>query len=336
MPREVSDGPRYGPAQRLLRMALLLASSQVGMSIDELGQALDVSRKTAERLRDVLAEEFPALEYTDGDDRVRRWRLPTGRLGPIATPRPDVVAAVENVARNCEARGEPDRADLLREAASALLVRLRPEALRRVEPDIEALMETEGTAMHPGSRPDFPADLLQPLRHAILAVRKVELLYESPSTSSYGVIVCPYGVLRGGRGWLVAHTEANPEMRLWRLDRIRAATELEQGFDRGDFDLQAYAVESFGTFPEPPAEVVLRIAPDPAENAQSWLFHPSQTTTRKADGSLLIRFRAGGTVEMCWHFFTWGDALTILAPDSLREQMAELTRQAATHHQKQP
>lgn len=82
--------------------------------------------------------------------------------------------------------------------------------------------------------------------------------------------------------------------------------------------------------------MVLRIAPDPAENVQSWLFHPSQTTTREADGSLLVRFRAGGTVEMCWHFFTWGDALTILAPDSLREQMAELTRQAATHHQKQP
>jgi predicted DNA-binding transcriptional regulator YafY len=54
--------------------------------------------------------------------------------------------------------------------------------------------------------------------------------------------------------------------------------------------------------------------------------------TREADGSLLVRFRAGGAVEMCWHFFTWGETLTIVTPKSLRDQMANMAREAARHH----
>jgi len=243
-----------------------------------------------------------------------------------------VVAVLETIARECETRAEPDRALLLREAATSLLVRLRPEALRRVEPDIELLMEVEGTAMRPGPRPVFSPELLRPLRQAIVALRMVELSYEPPDGTPYQVAVCPYGVLRGGRGWLVAHTEANPDMRLWRLDRIGEANVMEQGFVRRDFDLRAYAAQSFGTFQEPPIEAVLRIASEAAEAAQTWIFHPSQVMTREADGSLLVRFRAGGAVEMCWHFFTWGKALTIVAPASLRKAMARMARQVASHH----
>jgi predicted DNA-binding transcriptional regulator YafY len=193
-------------------------------------------------------------------------------------------------------------------------------------------MEVEGTAMRPGPRPVFAPELLRPLRQAIVAFRMVDLSYEPPEGAPYHVAVCPYGVLRGGRGWLVAHTEANPSMHLWRLDRIREANVLEQGFVRRDFDLRAYAAQSFGTFQEPPIEAVLRIAPEAAEAAQTWLFHPSQVMTREADGSLLVRFRAGGAVEMCWHFFTWGETLTIVTPKSLRDQMANMAREAARHH----
>jgi hypothetical protein len=47
-------------------------------------------------------------------------------------------------------RGEVDRAALLREASTTLKVVMRPDALRRAEPDIAALMEAEGIAMRPG------------------------------------------------------------------------------------------------------------------------------------------------------------------------------------------
>ncbi len=332
MPHEAADGPRYGPAQRLLRMALLLAASRVGLSIEELARELDISRKTAERMRSAVAEEFPALEYRDGEDRIRRWRLPAGLPDALTAPRPEVVAALQSTARDCDARAEADRAALLREAADSLLVRLSPKALLHAEPDIEALMEAEGLALRPGPRPAIRSDVLPSLRHAIVASRMVDLLYQPASGDAYHVTVHPYGVLCGGRGWLVAQTGVGAEMRLWRLDRIREANELEQHFPPRDFDLRAYAAESFGSFHEPPIDVVLRIIPEAAEAAATWVFHPSQRTEREADGSLLVRFHAGGADEMCWHFFTWGDALAVVSPTDLRERLADMARRAARHH----
>ncbi|MDE8344531.1 MAG: WYL domain-containing protein, partial [Acidocella sp.] len=138
---------------------------------------------------------------------------------------------------------------------------------------------------------------------------------EEPATR----ILCPYGTLYGGRGWLVAHVEGLPEMRLWRLDRIASVDLLDRGFARReDFSLTAYAAQSFGVFQEEPVDVVLRFAPEAAEDAAGWVFHPSQSLTREADGGLIVRFRAGGLRAMCWHLFTWGEAVTVVGPEELR------------------
>jgi predicted DNA-binding transcriptional regulator YafY len=123
------------------------------------------------------------------------------------------------------------------------------------------------------------------------------------------------------------------DMRLWRLDRIVSVDLLDRGFRRRkDFDLAAYAARSFGVFQEEPIDVALRFEPDAADDAVGWVFHPSQTLEREADGSLIVRFSAGGVPEMCLHLFTWGTAVTIVAPASLRVAMIETTAGVAQHH----
>lgn len=37
------------------------------------------------------------------------------------------------------------------------------------------------------------------------------------------------------------------------------------------------------------------------------------------DGSLIVRFRAGGALEMSWHLFTWGSDVEVLEPAKLRK-----------------
>ena len=39
-----------------------------------------------------------------------------------------------------------------------------------------------------------------------------------------------------------------------------------------------------------------------------------------ADGALIVRFRAGGALEMLWHLQTWGDAVEVLEPPDLVER----------------
>jgi predicted DNA-binding transcriptional regulator YafY len=274
------------------------------------------------------------MESAEDAERVRRWRLPGTALVGVVQPRAESLAAIETAARECEVHGEADRAALLRDALTTLRAVMRPDALRRAETDVAALMEAEGTAMRPGPRPVIASGVLATLRRAILGMQLVVIRYAGPNTEEPATrILSPYGLLYGGRGWLVAHVDGLPEMRLWRLDRIVWTDLLDRGFQRReDFSLSAYAAQSFGVFQEEPIEVVLRFTPDAAEDATRWLFHPSQSIVREVDGSLIVRFQAGGVQEMCWHLFTWGTTVSIVSPHALRTAIADSALTVARHH----
>jgi hypothetical protein len=79
---------------------------------------------------------------------------------------------------------------------------------------------------------------------------------------------------------------------------------------------------------EEPFDVVRRFSPAVAEDARSYQFHLSQTNQEQADGALVVRFRAGGAEEMCWHLFTWTPELKVIAPDGLRRRYLEMLEAA--------
>ena len=62
------------------------------------------------------------------------------------------------------------------------------------------------------------------------------------------------------------------------------------------------------------------------------LFHPGQSVEENADGTLTVRFTAGGIDEMCWHLFTWGESVTVEEPDRLRQRLANTCFALAAHH----
>ena len=95
-----------------------------------------------------------------------------------------------------------------------------------------------------------------------------------------------------------------------------------------DFDLQEYLQRSFGVFQEEVQDIVWRFTPEAADEARQFQFHPTQTVEDAADGSLIVRFRAGGMLEMCWHLFRWGDRVEVLAPEGLREMLEEQLSEA--------
>ena len=107
----------------------------------------------------------------------------------------------------------------------------------------------------------------------------------------------------------------------------------DETFDRDPtFDLQRYAMRSFGTFQEEPVEVALRFDAAAARDASAFLFHPDQSVEENGDGSVTVRFTTGGIDEMCWHLFTWGESVTVEKPARLRRRLAEMCEMRATHH----
>ena len=124
-------------------------------------------------------------------------------------------------------------------------------------------------------------------------------------------------------------------MRLWRLGNISEAHVTGESFTRDPaFDLEAYARRSFGTFQEEPVNVVLRFSAEAKRDASAFLFHPSQSMEETADGTLTVRFTAGGIDEMCWHLVTWGESVTVEQPARVRERLVAICGGLVAHHRK--
>ena len=297
-----------------------------GVTLDEIQAEFHVSRKTAERMRDVVEQAFCPLELAETDDNKHHWRLRSDALRRLVSLSAEELAELGSAAETLERTGFAARAAALRELDTKLRATLHTDTLSRIESDIEALVQAEGLAMRPGPRPQLDRGLLARLREAITTWRILEVRYLSQFTGRWSrQRIQPYGLLYGNRAFLVGRTDWNDAMRPWRLANMGEASVTDDSFARNpDFDLEAYARRSFGTFQEEPVDVLLCFTDTAKRDAAAFLFHPTQTVEENADGTLTVRFTAGGIDEMCWHLDTWGDSVTVEQPARLRHRLATM------------
>lgn len=324
----------YAKTEGLLRLALMLQGTREGLSFTDIQREFEVGRRTAERMRDAIERIFPQLERVDSGERQARFRLPSGTLSGFAAPTAAELAELETTAGSLRTQGFDARADLLEGAAAKLRAIARPEHLRRLEPDLEALLESEGVAMRPGPRPVLADEVLATIRRAVVGCLPIETTYRSARAAEpVAVTLHPYGLIYGSRPLLVAARPDRAEPRQYRLDRMGRVTIGTVAFVRpADFDLAGFSARAFATWQEAPFEVVLSFAPSVADEAARWRFHVSQELDPQPDGSLRVRFTAGGATEMAWHLFTWGTHVSVLEPDRLRAGLVALLGEALRHH----
>ena len=324
----------YERAADIVRLALRLQGTWRGLTLDDVQRDFEVARRTAERLRNAVEDVFGPLELADTGERRHHWRLRTSTLRSLVTVSAEELAELSAAATALDRNGLEERALMLRQLADKLRALLEADALTQIEPDLQALMVAEGLAMRPGPRPRLDDGLLALLRHAIKLGRGVAFDYLARATGQRSRRrVQPYGIIYGNRAFLVGHTERGSDLRLWRLANISAAGITEQRFTRDPaFDLQQFAKRSFGTFQEEPVAVALRFAAEVAQDVNHFVFHPDQSVTRNADGSLTVRFTAGGLDEICWHLVTWDSHASVEQPAHLRQRMSAMCAALAAHH----
>ena len=203
---------RYEKAETVLRVALDMQASALGLSLEELQRNYSdkpLSRRTAERLRDAVERLFPQIEQANPGEVPKRWRLPGGTVNGLASVTAaelaDLGTAISLLRR--------DNMDVQAENAERGVAKMRAlvkrPTMNRIEPDLEALTEAEGLAMRPGPRPKINAEIVGALREAIITRRKVRLHYIYRGSGKRGYqIVHPYGFLYGNRHYLVAWSES--------------------------------------------------------------------------------------------------------------------------------
>ncbi|MDR3509450.1 MAG: WYL domain-containing protein [Caulobacteraceae bacterium] len=324
---------RHEKAGLLLDLARRLGASAEGLTLDEMAQAIGVGRRTVERMRDALLDLFPNLEEVE-DPPTKRFRIVGGLDGLFQNPTAEELVELGKAADALRAAGAPTRALALERLETKIRSAMRGAALRRLSPDVEALMRAETIAVQAGPRPFEDEAMISAIRGTIMAMKALSFRYEGGSRPGERRSVTPFGIMFGHNNYLVAAELGQTEPRTFRLDRMADLQALDVAASPpADFDLQDFAGRSFGIYQGGREDVVLRIAADRADDALRWRFHPSQTVEPQADGSVIVRFTAAGMLELAWHLFTWGASVRVLAPASLRELLAQELRRALAAHE---
>jgi predicted DNA-binding transcriptional regulator YafY len=317
-----SERMPYEKTEALLRLALDMSSTAEGFSLLDIQNRYEVARRTGERMRDALERIFPGMEQANPGETPKRWRIRNNMLNKVIGFSVEEIAALTTAGQMAGRDNLSDLSARLDSVATKVKATISPRAKTRIETDLEALTEAEGIALRPGPRQHIPTAHLADLRLAIMACLKVRLHYRASGTGQLSrQLVCPYGFLYGNRHYLVAYSTNDQarDYRLFRLGNIERIEVTNEPFRRRkDFSLKRYAERSFGVFQEEPFDVVWRFSPEAAPDARQFLFHPTQTTEDQPDGSLIVRFRAGGALEMSWHLVTWGAEVEVIKPKRLR------------------
>lgn len=316
MPAPPRDsGPRYARVEDILRLAMKMQGTAEGVSLADIMATCGVSRRTAERMRDAVQNLFPQITSSDDDRGERRWRLPATTLGRLADPTADQLAAAHRAAAIARREGDPATAEGLEALVDSVKANLRPEHLRRVEPDLEAQMLAAGVAFRPGPREQIAPKILRTLRDAILSGVMISADHRARGSGrlSRGTRLGPIALLLGdGRQYLLAWSEYQDDLRLFALAGFERISLEPDIYTRPEgFDLQEWLSESFGVWREEPVDVEWRFVPDVAKEAACYQFHPKQKVEWMEDGSLLVRFRAGGRLEMEWYLARWGGTVEV-------------------------
>lgn len=295
-----------------------------GRTVQELranlaNMGLEVEARTVQRYLQALEEVCAYPIYVE-DGPVPRYRLVTGG-GPPALPpmQLSLGQAAQAVAWLGAAIRRNPQTEGLRAVAEALLPSL-PSALRdalhnhidesssKVSPDLEVL--AQGWALR----------------------RKVLADYTDPQGTTRALVLHVYG-MEQHEG--VLHVWAFVEeardrnlagrfrtLSLARLSRTRLAADAftpQAGYDNTPVVYE----DAWGVVTEEPLVTVSALfAAEIATEVAASTAHPSQAAETLADGRLELTWQVSGTGEIKRFLRSWGPEAEVLAPASLREELA--------------
>lgn len=326
---------RHDKATSVLELARRLAASAEGLSTEEMAQGLGVCRRTAERMRDAVAQVFPQMEVVQ-EGVSKRFRIPRGLDGFYQSPTTEELVELTRAVETLRSSGHVNRASVLEGLDHKIRAALKAEHRRRISPDVDALARAELTGIRAGPQPVEDPELLAGIRRALMGMCQVRFRYLGGSKPGALRTLIPYGLFFERMNYLVGAEGASGQPRNWRLDRIADFEVLDlPGAPPEDFSIADYTARSFGVFHDQVEQVRLRFTGEAAVEAARWRFHPGQSVTHEDDGSLIVEFETGGMLELAWHLFTWRGEVEILSPARLSDVMVQELQRALERHRPQ-
>ena len=313
---------------RFYRVTMYLEAHPEGATPDQIAAFLGMSRRNAYRDLRALQDELDIPLWADGG----RWGISDKAFLPaFRLTRAEAMAvflAARLMARYADAH-DPDLAAAFQKLGEAL----PPVLGRHVQRTLDVM----------AARPLDPVGSrnLRLLTQAWAERRVVELTYDpstyDPARPPRVARVRPYLIEPSAEThalYLIGFDETKGGLRTFKLERIRRLAMTPVQFEPPpDGEIEAALDRAWGIVADQPVvEVVLCFDGSVASRVAETTWHPTQSLTKNADGSLTWRARVSGTLEIRPWILGWGADVEVLAPQALRGEVAEIVRRAAARY----
>lgn len=304
--------PRYSRVSDILDLAIFMSSKIQGVTINEIAERYQVSRRTAERMRDSLTNIFSSVDEIETGDLQKHWGFINYSISHLISFSPKEIGNIEQLQRRTTNK------EMKLELAKTVekLKSLNRKNKDIIESDIDLYMQTEGYAVRQMPQYKIDFEVMAVIRDALQHSKKVTGIYHNKER-----LLEPLGLIYGEKIYLVAREKAKGDgIYNYLLHKFGGLNLTDETFDKGKFDLQEYTNLSFGVYHGKILNVKLSFDKELTGEASKYNFHPTQKIKEEKDGSLTVTFKASGSKEIIWHVFKWGAGCKILAPESLREE----------------
>ena len=322
MPEDNNFKPRYSRVTDIIELIILMQSKVAGVSLNDIQEEFDVSRRTAERMRDSVLNLLPQVGEIPTDSRVKRWGFINYSMNELVSFSKDEIATLEKLKQNCDKISKKDLSTITNKIKT-----LNQKKLNSLEQEIEFILNCEGYAVKQSPNYKIDLDSISTIREAIRGSFKLSGKYNDKDK-----ILSPLGLLFGEKIYLVAiEDNKGGEPFTYLLHRFQNLKLTNKKFDSNGFNLREFAKKSFGVFQGEIYNVKLNFDATAAEDASNYNFHPTQKGKWEKDGSYTVTFKASGDKHIIWNLFKWGDTVKIIAPKELKKKYKEYLQKVLTN-----
>ena len=308
----MQDKPRYSRISDILDLAIFMSANPLGITINDIAQRYNVSRRTAERMRDSLTNIFSQVDEIETKDVQKHWGFINYSISQLISFKPKEIANIEQCQRrttNKEMKEELGR-------TVEKIKSFNRKHFASLENNIELYMQTEGYAVRQMPQYKISIEILDVIREAVQNSKVVTGIYHGKKRT-----IEPLGMIYGEKIYLIAKEKAKGnEIYNYLLHKFENLKLTDKSFNKGDFNLQEYTNRSFGVYHGEILNVKLSFAPELTEEASKFNFHPTQKGKIEKDGSYTLTFKASGSKEIIWHVFKWGAGCKIISPVKLKNE----------------
>ena len=334
----MKDEFRYERILNIIDLIMKMQSNTLGVSLKEIQESYNVSRRTAQRMKDIVMDLYPQVTELQTNSKIKRWGF-KGKPVNLFDFNSDDITDLENIKELCKINNLSDKISVLNKVIESIKSANNPN-LSTLENDIEVMMECEGYAIRQGAEFNVDNKILSAIRMAIKSMKKLQFNYQAKdyfdmnekNIAGYRIQkglkpkktikAEPLGILYGERHYLVAKNDG--KIKQYLLHRISDIKVLDEYFTtETDFNLKNWANASFGIFHDKPISVKLKFKKEIAHDVIKYNFHPTQQIKQQKNGALVVTFTSSGTKSILWNIFKWGTNVEIIAPKSLKKQYVD-------------